>query len=145
MVDHLSRMARSRVMAAIRSKNTRPEIMLRKALRNAGYVGYRIHAAKLPGRPDIAFTRWKVAVFVDGVFWHGHPEHWHPERASDYWIAKIAKNQERDTVADAALTELGWTVVRIWDKDVLEDQEACVCRVARSLRSQGWQPATRDA
>ena len=139
MPDHLSPEGRSRNMAGIRSKNTKPELALRNALRNVGATGYRLHRRDLPGRPDVAFTRWKVAVFVDGVFWHGHPDHWHPERASsDYWRLKIARNIDRDQAADAALLAAGWTVVRVWDQEVKADLDGCVRRVLAALSVNGW-------
>lgn len=132
-------------MAAIRSKNTKPELALRKALRDVGATGYRLHRKDIPGRPDLAFIRWKVAVFVDGVFWHGHPDHWNPETASsDYWRAKIARNMERDRAADAALQDVGWRVVRIWDQDVKTDIGACVDRVRQALDANGWK-SRRDS
>lgn len=140
VVDHLSREGRSRNMAAIRAKNTKPELALRAALRRAGATGYRLHRKDIPGRPDLCFIRWKVAVFVDGVFWHGHPDHWNPETASsDYWRTKIARNIERDRTADAALRAMGWSVVRVWDKDVKADLDGCVGRVTDAMRATGWQ------
>ncbi|WP_369751393.1 very short patch repair endonuclease [Micromonospora sp. ATCC 39149] len=137
MPDHLSRAGRSRVMAAIRSKNTKPELMLRQALRTSGVTGYRIHLASLPGKPDIAFTRWRLAIFVDGVFWHGHPDHFKPQLASPYWREKIARNQERDMRNDAALAAIGWTVLRVWDTQVKEDLGGVTQRVADALRALG--------
>jgi DNA mismatch endonuclease (patch repair protein) len=126
-------------MAAIRAKNTKPELALRAALRQAGATGYRIHRKEIPGRPDVAFMRWGVAVFVDGVFWHGHPDHWDPEKASsDYWRIKIARNIERDRSADNALTEMGWAVVRIWDQDVKANVAECAGRVTDALNERGW-------
>lgn len=125
-------------MSAIRAKDTKPELALRLALRHAGATGYRVHRKDLPGRPDVAFIRWKVAVFVDGVFWHGHPDHWDPEKAaSDYWRLKIARNIERDRAADAALAELGWRVVRMWDLDVWNHPEECVQEILGALRDAG--------
>lgn len=139
MPDHLSSSGRSRNMAAIRAKDTKPELALRAALRHAGAPGYRLHRKDLPGRPDAAYIRWKVAVFVDGVFWHGHPDHWDPARASsDYWRTKIARNIERDRAADAQLRERGWTVVRIWDLEVRDALEVSVDRVLSALRENGW-------
>lgn len=138
MVDHLSREGRSRNMAAIRSKDTKPELTLRAALRHAGATGYRLHRSDLPGRPDLAFIRWRVAVFVDGVFWHGHPDHWNPEKAaSEYWRKKIERNIHRDREVDAALRELGWTVVRMWDTEVRDDLTGCTERVLAALRANG--------
>ena len=141
MPDHLSREGRSRVMAAIRSKNTRPELAVRAALRVAGATGYRLHVRTIPGKPDVAFTRWKVAVFIDGAFWHGHPDHFDPRKAAPYWRDKIARNQERDQAADAALSAAGWTVVRCWDFEVKESPRAPVARVLAALRAAGWSPA----
>ncbi len=83
--------------------------------------------------------RWGVAVFVDGVFWHGHPDHWDPEKASsDYWRIKIARNIERDRSADNALTEMGWAVVRIWDQDIQTNVAECARRVTDALNARGW-------
>lgn len=138
MADHLSKTGRSRNMAAIRARDTKPELALRAALRAAGVTGYRVHRRDIPGRPDIAFIRWKVAVFVDGVFWHGHPDHWDPGKASsDYWRRKIAGNIERDRAADTVLAGLGWRVVRVWDLDVRDSLEACTQQVVRALRDAG--------
>jgi DNA mismatch endonuclease, patch repair protein len=139
VADHLSPEGRSRNMAAIRSTNTKPELALRKALREAGATGYRLHRKDIPGRPDVVFIRWRVAVFVDGVFWHGHPDHWNPDKASsDYWRTKIARNIERDRAADVALRELGWCVVRMWDQDVKRDIAACANQVLAALAASGW-------
>lgn len=126
-------------MAAIRAKNTKPELVLRAALREAGATGYRVHRKDIPGRPDIAFIRWHVAVFVDGVFWHGHPDHWKPEKASsDYWRNKIARNVERHRIADAVLAAMGWTVIRVWDQDVNADVSGCARRITAALTKRGW-------
>ncbi|GFG87764.1 DNA glycosylase [Mycolicibacter algericus DSM 45454] len=128
-------------MAAIRAKDTKPELALRAALRRAGATGYRLHRKDIPGSPDLSFIRWKVAVFVDGVFWHGHPDHWNPETASsDYWRTKIARNIERDRAADSALREMGWSVVRVWDQDVKNDLDGCVRLVTNAMKTTGWQP-----
>lgn len=132
-------------MAAIRAKDTKPELLLRAALRQAGITGYRLHRKDLPGRPDIAFIRWKVAVFVDGVFWHGHPDHWHPEKAaSDYWRVKITRNIQRDCEADAALDARGWTVVRLWETEVRDDLPGCTERVLAALRAAGREIVSSD-
>jgi DNA mismatch endonuclease (patch repair protein) len=110
-----------------------------------GATGYRLHRRDIPGRPDIAFTRWNVAVFVDGVFWHGHPDHWDPESAaSEYWLHKITRNIERDRAADAALAGLNWRVVRVWDLDVRDRLDSCVERVLQALRAAGKPPPTGE-
>lgn len=131
-------------MASIRAKDTKPELALRAALRAAGATGYRLHRRDLPGRPDVAFTRWRVAVFVDGVFWHGHPDHFHPEGASPYWVGKIEGNQARDRAARAALESFGWAVVRVWDLEVKTDLEGCTHRITDALSAAGWSAAGSD-
>jgi DNA mismatch endonuclease, patch repair protein len=120
-------------MSRIRSRDTKPELALRRALHASGERGWRCHNRQLPGRPDVAFTRWRVAVFVDGCFWHGHPDYFTPGKSGAYWDAKIARTKERDRLADAALAEAGWTVLRFWDFEVEKDLEACVAAVRHSL------------
>jgi DNA mismatch endonuclease (patch repair protein) len=125
-------------MASIRSTNTKPELALRAALRALGATGYRVHTRDLPGRPDVAFTRWKVAVFVDGAFWHGHPDHFNPRTAKPYWREKIARTQQRDTDANRALVELGWRVLRYWDFEVTSTLDICVEEILTTLEDRGW-------
>ncbi|HSC21072.1 MAG TPA: very short patch repair endonuclease, partial [Solirubrobacterales bacterium] len=112
---------------------TRPEMALRHALRRQGLVGYRCHPKGLPGKPDVAFTRWRLAIFVDGCFWHGHPDHFQPGTLGDYWDQKIHRTQERDRVQEAALREAGWEVLRFWDFEVKESPENCAERVGDTL------------
>lgn len=121
-------------MAAIRAKDTKPELALRRALWRAGVRGWRCHVRVLPGKPGLAFTRLKVAVFVDGAYWHGHPDHIRPD-ASEYWRSKIARTQERDRAANAALLEDGWTVLRFWDFEIAEELDRCVRTVTRAVES----------
>lgn len=108
-------------------------MLLRRALHAAGHRGWRCHLKTVPGKPDVAFTRRKVAVFVDGRFWHGHPDYFTPGKSGAYWDAKIARTQERDRLANEALREAGWTVVRFWDFDVEQDVDGCVHRVGAAL------------
>lgn len=115
-------------MARIRSKDTKPELMLRQALWASGVRGWRVHASWLPGKPDLAFTRWQLAVFVDGCFWHGHPDFFTPGKSGAYWDAKIARTKERDRQANDALKAMGWRVLRLWDFEIEENTEACVER-----------------
>lgn len=128
---------RRRVMSSIRKRDTRPERALRAALRAAGLRGYRVNFAGLPGSPDVAFSRWRVAVFVDGVFWHGHPDHRPGPALGPYWERKIARNVERDAEVTRQLEAMGWLVVRLWDLDVLEDPRRAAEAVARALASRG--------
>lgn len=120
-------------MASIRKTNTRPELALRRALRSAGLIGYRCHLRSVPGSPDVVFTRWRLAVFVDGVWWHGHPD-WLPRgRRGPYWDAKIAGNVQRDGRVNAELAGRGWTVMRLWDRDVLRDPPGAAALVGQAL------------
>lgn len=124
-------------MAAIRSRDTKPELALRRGLYRLGVRGWRCHHAGLPGRPDIAFTRWRVAIFVDGAFWHGHPEHFTPGKSGDYWDLKIARTIERDKIANSTLSKQGWQVLRLWDFEITDDLTACLSRVTAALLSAG--------
>lgn len=113
----------SAVMSRIRAKNTTPELSVRQALRERGFTGYRLHYAKAPGRPDIAFVGRRVAVFVHGCFWHGCP-HCQPRRPKThkgFWNAKLDRNRERDAEKTQALEEAGWKVFTLWECRVKRD------------------------
>jgi DNA mismatch endonuclease (patch repair protein) len=103
----------------------------------SGIKGYRLNVRALPGRPDLAFGRWRVAVFVDGEFWHGHPSAFLFGTKGEYWDAKIARNQARDTVSNSALTEAGWTVIRLWARNVERDPGAASELVSHALAAAG--------
>jgi DNA mismatch endonuclease, patch repair protein len=118
-------------MRAIKRTGTKPELALRSALHRQGYrfrKDYRLDLA--PGtrvRPDIAFTARRVAVFVDGCFWHVCPEHGRDPRVNEwYWAPKLRRNMERDRAADAALAAAGWQVVRVWEHESLDAAIAAV-------------------
>jgi DNA mismatch endonuclease, patch repair protein len=127
---HPSSPGRSANMRANRRTDTKPELALRRALHKLGYRFRKDHRLDLDGRrvrPDIAFTARRVAVFVDGCFWHACPEHGGKPRANDwYWTPKLARNVERDRVADETLAAAGWQVVRIWEHETLEQALAAV-------------------
>lgn len=131
---------RHRVMASIRKRDTVPELTLRTALWTAGVRGWRCHC-KLPGTPDLAFSRWRVAVFVDGVWWHGHPGYVAERLRGPYWTEKIAKNVRRDRAVNRELRLMGWSVVRIWDLEVLADPGRAAAKVAKILEQKGWRGA----
>jgi DNA mismatch endonuclease (patch repair protein) len=124
-------------MSTIRSRDTQPELALRRALHRLGIRGWRCHTRDLPGKPDVAFTRWKVAIFVDGAFWHGHPDHFAFGRSGPYWDQKIARTQDRDRAANTQLAEMGWTVLRFWDFEIREEFDSCVDRVLGALEQAG--------
>jgi DNA mismatch endonuclease, patch repair protein len=136
MADNLTREQRSRTMSRIRRRDTKPELVLRRALWAAGIRGYRIDDARLPGRPDLAWSRHRLAVFVDGKFWHGHPSAYKPGRHGAYWDEKIVRNVERDRAADEALRTMGWTVLRLWDFEVRRDLSRSVAQVIGALDAQ---------
>ncbi len=122
-------------MRRVKGKDTTPEIALRKALWAQGIRGWRLHRRDLPGTPDLAFGgSVRLAVFVNGAFWHGHPEKYWPGRSGEYWDKKIARNVERDGEVNASLAELGWTVLRLWDFDVLGNPSVAADRVATELK-----------
>lgn len=132
MADNMTTAQRSRTMSRIHSKNTQIELQLRKALFRHGYR-YRVHVASLPGRPDIAFLKRRVAIFVDGDFWHGYDfEQW-AHKLSPFWFDKIQRNRERDSKINALLIEQGWGVIRIWEHEIQTDITRCVDRVVQAL------------
>ena len=107
-------------MSRIRSKNTTPELVLRKALWAAG-IRYRVDYKTPAGRADVAFVTKKVAVFVDGCFWHGCPKHYvAPRSRTDFWSAKLSENVARDRRQTRQLESIGWRVVRVWEHEVFE-------------------------
>lgn len=128
-MDVLTKEQRHKNMSHIRSNDTKPEILLRKALWHKG-LRYRKNYKKLPGTPDIAINRYHIAVFVDGDFWHarGHQEHPGEQIASHkkYWQKKLERNVERDREVNDALTEMGWLVFRFWESDIKKDLQWCV-------------------
>jgi DNA mismatch endonuclease (patch repair protein) len=119
-------------MQGNRRTDTKPELALRSALHALGYryrKDFRIDLPQRRVRPDIAFTRRKVAVFVDGCFWHACPEHGSkPKNNEWYWSPKLLRNVERDRAADDALTQAGWTVVRLWEHVPVADAVAAVIK-----------------
>lgn len=124
--------SRSKVMSRIRSKDTKPEIMLRKALWKHG-LRYRKNYRKLPGTPDIALTRQHIAIFIDGDFWHAHNHEAKPGEQirthKDYWQGKLARNVERDHEVTSQLTDMGWVVLRYWESDIKKDLPACLSEI----------------
>ena len=126
---------RSRIMASIKRRDTKPELAIRSVLHRRGLrfrKDLRIDLGTVKPRPDIVFSRAKVAVFIDGCFWHCCPEHGNqPSRNTGYWTPKLARNVERDRVHDEALSMAGWTVVRIWEHVPVLDAVESIARVVR--------------
>ncbi len=126
---------RSRLMKRIKSNNTKPEIKLRKALWAVG-IRYRLNVTKLPGKPDIVIQKYKLIIFIDGEFWHGHK--WEEKKArikanKDYWIKKIERNMQRDIQNTQNLQELGYTVIRFWEHEIKKDITGCISRIEAYL------------
>ncbi|MDD5577930.1 MAG: very short patch repair endonuclease [Methylobacter sp.] len=116
---------RSRTMRAVKSRDTMPEMIVRRMVHTMG-KRYRLHRADLPGKPDLTFPRLKKIIFVHGCFWHGHDCKRGgrlPKENADYWANKINRNKERDVNAQAALTLMGWDVLVIWECQ-LKNREA---------------------
>lgn len=116
MVDTVTAAKRSEVMAKVGSKDTRPELIVRRGLHARGFR-YRLHDAKLPGKPDLVFPRYKAVIFVNGCFWHGHDcgLYRFPKSNTEYWTRKISGNVTRDREHIKRLRELGWRVLNIWE------------------------------
>jgi DNA mismatch endonuclease (patch repair protein) len=133
MTDNLTKEQRSYTMSRIRRRDTLPELMLRRTLWAAGLRGYRIDRRTLPGRPDLSWGAKRVAVFIDGAFWHGHPSAFRPGKSGKYWDEKIRRNMERDKKSNGSLEAMGWTVLRFWDFEVKKDLEGCVERIEAAL------------
>ena len=112
---------RSHIMSKIRGKDTKPEVRLRKALWHKG-LRYRKNYRRLPGTPDIALTRQKIAIFVDGDFWHARGHEEHPgeqvKHNREYWVRHLTRNVEKAKEVNDALTEQGWLVLRFWESDI---------------------------
>ena len=133
--------ATSAAKGASRKRDTKPELLLRRALWARG-LRYRVDVGELPGRPDIVFTGARVACFVDGDYWHGRDLEARIAKLgrghnAAYWVTKIRTNAERDRRHDAALATAGWAVVRLWETDVLKDSGAAVARVEEALIRSG--------
>jgi DNA mismatch endonuclease, patch repair protein len=131
-------------MARIRSKNTSPEKILRSALWRSG-LRYRLHFLTTTGRPDIVFPTQKIAIFIDGCFWHGCPEHYvFPRTRREFWSKKMKANVERDQRQTRELAEKGWIVLRMWEHEIYEDLDGVVERIRAALKdpniatSPGW-------
>jgi DNA mismatch endonuclease (patch repair protein) len=139
--------AASHAKRSNRKKDTRHEVLLRQALWRIG-LRYRKYLASLPGNPDVVFSRAKVVVFCDGDFWHGR--HWKSLKAklqqgtnAPYWLAKIARNRQRDTENNARLKRSGWYVVRLWETDIIANPDAAAEAIGRIVSSRLSEETTR--
>ncbi len=130
-----------KIMSAIKSKDTEPELLLRKAIWKLG-LRYRVNDKKLPGKPDVVFSRARIVVFCDGDFWHGH--NWairglgsfeeELKSYSPFWREKIAGNVERDKRNNEILEKDGWLILRFWESEIREDADVCAKRVQEAYQ-----------
>ena len=129
--------ARSRTMAAVKSRNTKPEMYVRRKLHAAGYR-YRLHSRALPGKPDIVLSRYSTVVLIHGCFWHRHgcKPNSTPTRNSSYWRAKIERNVARDLRNMVALEEAGWNVVTIWECEIGKATESLINHLGTLRKAQ---------
>lgn len=129
-MDRLTPEQRHTNMSHIKNKDSKIECVLRKALWNKGYR-YRKNYSKLPGKPDIVLTKYRIAIFCDSEFFHGKDFdqlkiQLSRSNNSDFWINKIQRNIDRDTEVDRLLKNMDWTVIRFWGKDILKDTDQCI-------------------
>lgn len=129
-----------RNMSKIKGRDTKIEVTLRKALWARGYR-YRKNYKELPGKPDIALTKYKIAIFCDSEFFHGKDwEVLKPRlekgKNPDYWVKKIQRNMQRDIEKDQALQYMGWTVIHFWGKDILKNTEECIRVIEETIFEQ---------
>lgn len=135
-MDVLTKEQRRKNMQHIRAKNSKAEVKLRKALWKRG-IRYRKNYRVLPGTPDLAITKYHIAVFVDGDFWHAREHREFPgeqiQTNQEFWVRKLRRNVERDKEVNDALLEMGWLVLRFWETDVLKDTCKCVEEILKYL------------
>jgi len=121
--DIYSKEKRSELMSKVRSKNTKPELIVRSRLHKLGFR-YRLHRKDIPGCPDITLPKYKTVIFVHGCFWHQHPgckKATIPKNNHDFWLLKLEENIERDRKHVSQLIELGWNVIIVWECDIKKD------------------------
>lgn len=136
MVDVVDRATRSRMMAGIKSRDTKPERLLRSALHRKGFR-YRLDGRSLPGRPDLVLTRYRAVVFVHGCFWHRHAGCRYaatPRTRAEFWQQKFDQNVARDRSSYKALLEKGWRVAVVWECNTRLDVEAIATELASWLK-----------
>lgn len=141
MADVMTSEQRSRCMAAVKGKDTKPEMIVRKYLFSRG-LRFRVQVRKLPGTPDIVLPKYRTAIFVNGCFWHGHEGCKYfrlPKSNVEFWKEKIERNIERDKESMQALLDLGWQVIRVWECELRNKshREDTLNKIYNSITSSG--------
>lgn len=131
-MDNLTPEQRSYMMSRVRSTDTTPELLVRKLVHARG-LRFRKHCAWLPGRPDLVFVRSKVAVFIDGDYWHGWRFSAWKEKLAPYWKRKITNNRRRDQRNFVRLRKEGWLVLRVWEHEIERNPERCIDRIEAAV------------
>jgi len=135
-VDIVSKEKRSYIMSRIRSKNTKPELLLRSALFKSG-LRYRLHTKNLPGKPDMVFAQYKTVIFVHGCFWHIHKkcrDGRFPKSKLEYWKPKLKRNAKRDLTHEKELIAAGWDVLVIWECEINSNLSAVTKKIQSVLK-----------
>lgn len=136
MADVFNKKTRSYIMSRIRSKDTKPEMIVRRFLFSKGFR-YRVHSKKLPGKPDIVLPKYKTVIFVHGCFWHGHENCQYfkmPQTRTKWWFEKISGNKARDKKKKAELKKEKWKVIQIWECELKKGKEKVLERLVKRLR-----------
>lgn len=139
MADVMTPEQRSRCMAAVKGKDTKPEMIVRKYLFSRG-MRFRVQVRKLPGTPDIVLPKYKTVIFVNGCFWHGHEDCKYfrlPKSNVEFWKEKIKRNIERDRESMQALLDLGWKIIRVWECELRNkaNREDTLNKIYKSITS----------
>lgn len=124
MADVHSKETRSYNMSRIRSKDTKPEMLVRKFLHSQGFR-YRLHVKDMPGKPDIVLPKYKIVIFIHGCFWHGHDNCQYyviPKTRTEWWLNKISNNISKDRNSEDALIKAGWRLIKVWECELKKDK-----------------------
>ncbi len=136
MTDVLTEEQRRYNMSRIKGRDTKPELTLRRLLHKRNIRGYRLHY-NLPGKPDIVFVGGRLAIFIDGCFWHKCPTHFvRPETRTEFWMNKIDGNVRRDDAVNTKMKEAGWRVMRFWEHEIRENPEKVVLAIVGCLNQE---------